>query len=102
MSMPTLPPAMRALRAPCAPHCCRRVWAHALVLLTGALRAPQRRTVTAALRAAGRANDRHFSRYHRVLSRARWSALAVARSLLRLLAATCVPEGPLVLGIDET
>jgi hypothetical protein len=93
---------MLRLLAPFAPQFSRRVWAHALVLLVGALLAPQRRTIAAALRAAGRAHDRHFSRYHRVLSRARWSELAVARTLLHLLVTTFVPDGPLVLGIDET
>lgn len=100
--MPTLPPAMLAVLAPFAPHFSRRVWRHALVLLTGALLAAQRRTVAAALRAAGHAHDRQFGRYHRVLSRAHWSELAVARTLLGLLVATFVPEGPLVVGIDET
>jgi hypothetical protein len=100
--MPTLSPAMLRLLAPFAPHFSRRVWAHALVRLVGGILAPQRRTVAAALRAAGRAHDRHFSRYHRVLSRARWSELAVGRTLLGLLVTTFAPDGPLVLGIDET
>jgi DDE superfamily endonuclease len=100
--MPTLPPAMLQLLSPFAPHFSRRVWQHALVLLVGAVLAPQRRTVAAALRAAGHAHQRQFARYHRVLSRARWSELAVARTLLRLLVATFVPTGPLVVGIDET
>jgi len=100
--MPTLPPVMLRLLAPFAPHFSRRVWQHALVLLTGAILAPQRRTVAAALRAVGQDHDRGFSRYHRVLSRARWSGLAVSRTLLHVLVATFVPTGPLVLGIDET
>jgi len=100
--MPTLPSAMLAVLAPFAPHFSRRVWRHVLVLVTGAILAPQRRTVAAALRAVGQEHDRGFSRYHRVLSRARWSGLAVGRMLLRLLVATFVPAGPLVLGIDET
>ncbi len=100
--MPTLPPAMLTLLAPFALHFSRRVWHHVLVLLTGALLAPQRRTVAAALQVTGHTHDRGFSRYHRVLSRARWSGLAVSRTLLRLLVETFVPDGPLVLGIDET
>jgi DDE superfamily endonuclease len=100
--MPTLPSAMLALLAPFAPHFSRRVWHHALVLVAGVLLAPQRRTVAAALQAAGLAQTKRFERYHRVLSRARWSGLAVSRTLLCLLVATFVPDGPLVLGIDET
>ena len=48
-----LPPSIAALLVPFAPLFSRRVWAHAQVLLAGALLAPARRTVTAALRAMG-------------------------------------------------
>ena len=61
--MPTLPPGMLRLLAPFAPPFARRVWRHALVLLAGALLAPGRRTVTAALRVMGLAQDRRFGRY---------------------------------------
>ena len=100
--MPTLPPGMLSLLAPFALHFSRRVWPHALVLVVGTLLAPGRRTVTAALRAVGLDQHRRFERYHRVLNRDRWSSLAVSRTLLRLLVATFVPDGPLLLGIDET
>jgi len=49
--------------------------------------------------------EKRFHRYHRVLSRARWSSREVARVLLGLLVEVeaFVPEGsPLVVGIDET
>jgi len=100
--MPTLPPAMLPLLAPFAPCFSRPVWPHALVLLAGALLAPGRRTVAAALRAMGLAQDRRFARYHRVLSRARWSGLAVGRTLLELLVAAFARDGPLLIGLDET
>src|SRR5918999_1748344 len=102
MTMPTLPPAMLPLVAPFAPCFARRVWPHALVLLVGAILAPGRRTVAAALRAMGLAQDRRFVRYHRVLSRARWSGLAVGRVLLEMLVAAFARDGPLVVGLDET
>jgi hypothetical protein len=100
--MPTLPPTIIALLAPFVPLFSARVWRHAQVLLTGAILAPAQRTVTAALRITGHAQTKQFHRYHRVLSRARWSALAVSRVLLRLLIQTFVPDGPLVVGVDET
>jgi hypothetical protein len=68
----------------------------------GTLLAPGRRTVAAALRVLGLAQGRRFERYHRVLSRARWSGLAVSRVRLRVLVGAFVPRGPLVLGVDET
>jgi hypothetical protein len=57
----------------------KRVWEHAQVLVVGALLAPGKRTVTVVLRVVGLEREPHFQTYHRVLNRARWSSLAVAR-----------------------
>jgi hypothetical protein len=47
--------------------------------------------------------EKRFHRYHRVLSRARWSGREVSRVLLGLLVKAFLAEGdPLVVGIDET
>lgn len=100
--MPTLPSAMIAALAPFLPLFSRRVWQHAQLLLVGAVLAPRQRTVTAALRVLGLDQLRQFHRYHRVLSRDRWSSLAIGRVLLCALVAAFAPEGPLVFGIDET
>jgi hypothetical protein len=100
--MPTLPPTMLPLLAPFAPLFSRRVWRSAVVLVAGAILAPGARTVAAALRVMGLAQDRRFARYHRVLSRATWSGQAVGRVLLEVLVTTFLPEGPLVIGVDET
>jgi hypothetical protein len=58
---------------------------HALVLVTGAVLAPARRTVAAALCAAGYGQAAEFTNYHRVLNRNRWSSRHVAQRLLLLL-----------------
>jgi len=100
--MPTLPASMVAAVAAFAPLFSERVWGHAQVLLAGALLTPARRTVSAALRVMGLDHLAQFHRYHRVLSRDRWSGLAASRVLLRLLVAAFVPNGPLVFGVDET
>jgi hypothetical protein len=100
--MHTLPPAMILLLRPFAPLFSKRVWLHAQVLLMGALLAPAQRTVAAALRVMGLGQTAHFQRYHRVLNRASWSSLTASRVLLRLLVAAFVPDGPLVVGVDET
>ena len=100
--MPTLPSPMIAVLRAFAPLFSPRVWSHAQVLLVGAILAPAQRTVAAALRVTGLAQVRQFHRYHRVLSRAAWSGLAVGRVLLALLVAAFVPTGPLLFGIDET
>jgi hypothetical protein len=77
-------------------------WDHVLVLVAGVVLAPGRRTVTAALRVMGLGRAPGFAVYHRVLSQGRWSSRAIAHRLLRLLVATFVPEGPVVVGIDDT
>jgi hypothetical protein len=78
-----------------------RVFDRALVLTVGALLAVRTRTVTAALRVTGH-DDKRYSAYHRVLSRARWSCLDAARILLGLVVERFVPDGPVVVGLDDT
>ncbi len=81
----------------------RPTWRHVLALVAGAVLTPNRRTVTAALRATGHDRDPGFARHHRVLSRNRWSALACcARCLLGLLVAAFSRNGPVVVGLDDT
>lgn len=100
--MLSLPDDMFALLASFAPLFSRRVWRYVPVLVVGALLAPGRRMVSTALRTMGLGQTRRFQNYHRVLSRAVWSRRKASRILLGLLVATFAPEGPLVLGIDET
>ncbi len=101
--MRTLPTGMIRVLSAFAPLFSRRVFRHAQLLVVGAILAPGRRTVSSALRAMGLDHEKRFHRYHRVLSRARWSSLEVSRLLLGLLVEAFVPEGgPLVVGIDET
>ncbi len=80
----------------------KRVWKLALVLIVGAIVAPGKRIVTAILRIMGLSQEKHFQNYHRVLSRAVWSNLALSAVLLRLLLITFFPQGTVVIGIDET
>jgi hypothetical protein len=78
------------------------VWKHVLVLVAGAVLAPRKRTVSEALRVMGLAARPGFARYHEVLSRARWNGRAVARRLLAQLLDVFLPEGEVVIGIDDT
>jgi hypothetical protein len=102
VSMSTLPEMMIRLLAPCVPLFSTRVWKHGEVLVAGAILAPGRRTVSAALRVMGFGQERPFQRSHRVLNRAIWSSVTASHVLLGLLVATCVPSGPIILGLDET
>ena len=100
--MPSVPVALMQLIVKFAPLFSKRVWAHAQVLVVGALLAPGKRTVTAVLRVMGLSQERQFQNYHRVLNRAQWSSLALARVLLGMVVRTFVPAGPIVIGIDDT
>jgi hypothetical protein len=80
----------------------QRTWEHAQQLLVGAVLVPGIRTVASVLRVLGLASEPCFGNFHRVLSRAEWSPRAAACLLLGLLVRTLVPEGPIVLGIDDT
>jgi hypothetical protein len=78
-------------------------FAKILVLIFGTIMAPGRRTVTAALRMMGLGEDPHYSKYHRVLNRDRWSPWLVSKILLGLIILIFLPPGlPLILVIDET
>jgi hypothetical protein len=100
--MRTPPAGMIRVLVPFAPLFSKRVWRHAQVLLMGAILAPGKRTVSSALRAVGLDQQKRFHRYHRVLSRAKWSTREASRVLLGLLVEAFVPDGPLILGVDET
>jgi hypothetical protein len=73
-----------------------------LVLVMGALLSPGKRTVTSCLRMTGRAEAANFATFHQILNRARWSSRALARRLLCVLVERLVPDGPVVIGLDDT
>ena len=85
-----------------APVFSRPVWHHVKVLMTGAVLAPGKRTVTAMLPRMGRSAAPDLQTYHRVLHRAVWSPLKARRRRRRLLGAVCIPRGVVVLGLDDT
>jgi DDE superfamily endonuclease len=99
--MCTLPSALLNVIVCFAPVFSQRVWRHVQVLLIGAILAPGKRTVTAALRVMGLQEEHHFHAYHRVLNRAVWSSLAVSRLLLGVLGTAFAPTGALVMGLDD-
>lgn len=79
-------------------------WENAKVLLLGALLACGKRTVTACLRVVGLGDEEHFQNYHRVLNRAKWSALDGARILLGLiiLVFAFAAQEVIILAADDT
>jgi len=102
MAMLSLPIAFSSAIGVFAPVFSRPVWPHVKVLLTGAVLAPGKRTVTSILQIMGRSAASDFQTYHRVLNRAVWSPLHASRLLLRLLVAVFVPRGVVLFGLDDT
>lgn len=98
----TLPAEVEAVCAAFASLFTRPSWQRAQALLGGVLLAPLNATITSALRALGLAADPRYSNYHRLLSRAAWSARQGAGVLLGLLVHAFVPSGPVVIGLDDT
>lgn len=99
--MLTLPAACATAIVAFAPLFSKRVFGYAQMLLLGAILAPTQRTA-ACLRVVGLAEEKHFQNYHRVLSRARWSALEGSRILLRQVLDRLLPSGPVIIGLNDT
>jgi hypothetical protein len=78
------------------------VWDHVLLLVAGMVLTPGKRTVSAALRIMGLSGACDFALYHHVLSQARWDSRAIARKLLAMILDAFLPEGPVVIGVDDT
>lgn len=89
---------------PFAPHFSHeKTWEKAKTLVIGTLLTKGRRVVTAALRTMGLQESVSFNQYHHVLSRAVWSPLDMAQTLLTLLLSVfCTGDEPLIFGVDET
>src|SRR5919109_222023 len=100
---PTPGPEVVALLQTFAVVFTRTTFAHALIVLYGAILAPGRRTVAATLRAVGLRDERHFTSYHRVFNRAVRSPLRVSRLLLEVILTRLLPpHAPLIVVIDTT
>ncbi len=97
-----VPPIVAQLMAPFRDLFTAPVWSHVLVLIAVATLATGKRTVTSALRAMGLGDASDFALYHHVLSRARWSSLAIARKLLAMIMARFGSDGAVVIGLDDT
>jgi hypothetical protein len=100
--MLSLPIAFSSAIGGFAPVFARPVGQPVKSLMTGAVLAPGKRTVTAMLQSMGRRAASDFQTYHRGRHRAVWSPLTASRLRLRLLVAVCIPSGAVVCGLDDT
>lgn len=101
--MLTLPKEFSQQISAFAPLFCKNVFDHVKVLFLGSLVTVGRRTVCGVLRSVGLSQENRFHKYHRVLSRAKWSCLRGSKLLLGMLLDRFIdPSAPLIFGIDET
>jgi hypothetical protein len=92
--MPMVPKECARFLTAFAPRFTKRVRQPVQVLRVGAILAPGKRTVPAALRVMGLAHMTSFQPDHRVVNRAVWSSLEGSRLLPQLLVHTLAPTGP--------
>ncbi|MBW2355143.1 MAG: transposase [Deltaproteobacteria bacterium] len=100
--MPGLPLEIQTVLFAFAPLFSTPVWQKACVLSIGAILSIGKRTITSALKAMGLKDEKHFTNYHRVLNRAKWSTLNGAKILLGLIVSVVPSPWPLVILVDET
>ena len=77
-------------------------WKNIQVLLLGAILCRGPRRISNILRVMGLSSICNFSKYHRVLSRAEWDGLALAKILLGLLIKLLPESWPILIAVDET
>lgn len=78
-----------------------RVWQKAQLLLLGSICCPGSRTICNVLRSLGLSEEKRFHKYHRFLSRDKWSTLDLIKVLLSCLVNAFVCQGQaLIFGLD--
>lgn len=80
----------------------RPTWKNIQVLLIGAILCRGPRRVSSILRVMGLASIANYSKYHRVLSRAKWDGLMLSKILLGLLIELLPESWPILIAVDET
>jgi hypothetical protein len=100
--MLTLPEFAQPVLCSFAPVFYHPTYQRFLVLLLGAILTTGRRTVSNLLRTADGLARGDASSFHRVLSKRRWSTLALARILIRFILDRWVPDGPILVAGDDT
>lgn len=100
--MSTLPAEIITILAAFSSEFTRPTWKNIQILLTGAILCRGARRITSILRMMDLREEKNFSKYHRVLSRAEWSNLALSKILLGLLINMLPESCPILIAVDET
>ena len=100
--MSNIPPAVRVVFRAWADEFAESVWPRFQVLAFAAILCVGRHTVCRLLRVAGALAPGHWSSYHRVLSRRRWSSWRLARALAEQVLVRFAPRGIVSISGDDT
>jgi hypothetical protein len=95
-------PEIISVLAAFAPLFTRPTWKNINTLLVGAILCRGARRITSILRVMGLSEIKNFSKFHRVLSRARWDSLAASKILFGLLIKLLPSDWPIIIAVDET
>lgn len=95
-------PEIISVLATFAPLFTRPTWKNINTLLVGAILCRGARRITSILRVMGLSETKNFSKFHRVLSRARWDSLAASKILFGLLIKLLPSGWPIIIAVDET
>lgn len=80
----------------------RPTFQRVLVLMLGAILSMRHRTVTGMLRAVGPLAWGHWSDFHRVLCRARWSCRPLGKALAAIVLELIPADQPVICPVDDT
>jgi len=97
-----LPPEFSEIISEFSPIFSKNIFERVGQLLLGTILTDGKRTVCSVLRTLGLQDIPNWDIYHRVLSRAKWSALDFSFQLVKLLIARFINSKTLVFAIDET
>ena len=100
--MPELPMEIITIVAAFSSEFTRPTWKNIQLLLIGAILCRGARRITSILRVMDLREEKNFSKYHRVLSRAQWSSLALSKILLGILIGILPGSWPILIAVDET
>jgi hypothetical protein len=100
--MASIPQGVRSVFREWSGEFAETVWPRFQVLVFAAILCVGRHTVCRLLRIAGALAVGHWSSYHRVLSRRRWSSWRLARILAQQVLDRLVPRGTVLLSGDDT
>ena len=95
-------PEIISVLAAFAPIFTRPTWKNINTLFIGAILCRGARRITSILRVMGLSEVKNFSKYHRVLSRAKWDGLAASKIIFGLLIKLLPHDWPIIIAVDET